>query len=657
MAIDPTNLAGTASLTFKAVFTVLSLWNGTSGTWSTDYWYDPLNGNGNTLTANGEQEWYINANDPATSAVKPWTVSKNILTLTAAPAAAEIQPLINGYQYTSGEINTFHSFSQTYGYFEMRAKLPSGKGLWPAFWLLPENGQWPPELDIMEVLGDDTTTLYTTVHTGDNGGNTGIGKAIKVADMSKGFHTYGCDWEAKYITWYFDGKPVFKVPTPKDMHQPMFMQANLAAGGYWPGNVDPSKLPAGMQIQYIAAYSALPSGKVLVAGSNTNLTGTAHHDTFYPGNGGVKMTGHGGADTFVFDVLPASQSAIADFDVANDKLDLSALFAASGYGGSNPVGDGYLTLAQNGSDTLVSFDPDGGGSKPAVALALLSGVTASSVNVAKNVVLTHKAGSILVAAGTPNQVLAGTAGNDTLYAGTSSASLTGGTGADRFVLDRLPTAAGQIVDFRPGVDKLDVSILLASLGYHGKNPVGDGYLQFSDAGDGSTNVGIDPDGPSGPKPTVQLTNLKQVAPTSINLGRDVVVIPRKGKTFTGNNTSGQVLKGTAGNDTFFSGQDSVVMSGNSGSNLFVFNGVPWNAGKITDFDVASDTIGVASLLNSIGYKGKTPFTDGILSIMPTNDGGTQLHFHPAGALSDILVTTLVGVRPSTLNLSANFVLK
>ena len=79
MAIDPTNLAGTASLTFKAVFTVLSLWNGTSGTWSTDYWYDPLNGNGNTLTANGEQEWYINANDPATSAVKPWTVSKNIL--------------------------------------------------------------------------------------------------------------------------------------------------------------------------------------------------------------------------------------------------------------------------------------------------------------------------------------------------------------------------------------------------------------------------------------------------------------------------------------------------------------------------------------------------------------------------------------------------
>src|SRR4051812_18892803 len=128
MTIDPMNLAGTASLTFKTVFTVLSLWNGTSGTWSTDFWYDPLDGNGSTLANNGEQEWYINANDPATSPVKPWTISNKTLVVTAAPANAAIRPLINDYQYTSGEINTFHSFSQKYGYFEMRAKLPAGQG-------------------------------------------------------------------------------------------------------------------------------------------------------------------------------------------------------------------------------------------------------------------------------------------------------------------------------------------------------------------------------------------------------------------------------------------------------------------------------------------------------------------------------------------------
>ena len=161
MAIDPLNLAGTAQLTFKAAFVSLSLWNGTSGTWATDYWYDPIHGSGGTLGGStGEQEWYINSNYPPTQSITPWAVADNKLRLTLDLAPTNIQPLIDGYRYTSGQINTFHVFSQTYGYFEMRAKVPAVSGMWSAFWLRRENGEWPPELDILEILGRDTTTLH-----------------------------------------------------------------------------------------------------------------------------------------------------------------------------------------------------------------------------------------------------------------------------------------------------------------------------------------------------------------------------------------------------------------------------------------------------------------------------------------------------------------
>src|SRR5882672_7706165 len=176
MAIDPNNLSGTATLTFDDEFNSLNLWNGTSGTWNTTFAFVSPTGNGGTLSGNGEQEWYINSMYAPTSSVKPWTVNSGILTLTAAPAASSIQPLINNYQYTSGMVTTYNSFSQTYGYFEMRAQLPQGQGLWPAFWLLPEDGSWPPEIDVMEVLGNDTTKLYTTVHTSSTGTHTSSGQ-------------------------------------------------------------------------------------------------------------------------------------------------------------------------------------------------------------------------------------------------------------------------------------------------------------------------------------------------------------------------------------------------------------------------------------------------------------------------------------------------
>src|ERR1700750_820386 len=104
-------MTSTATLTFDDEFNALSLWNGTSGTWDTTAQYASLTGNGYSLPSNGEQEWYINSNYAPTSSVQPWTVNNGVMTLTAAPASSAISSLINGYEYTSGQINTSQSFS------------------------------------------------------------------------------------------------------------------------------------------------------------------------------------------------------------------------------------------------------------------------------------------------------------------------------------------------------------------------------------------------------------------------------------------------------------------------------------------------------------------------------------------------------------------
>ena len=148
----------------------------------------------------------------------------------------------------------------------MRAQLPAGQGLWPSFWLLPEDNSWPPELDAMEMLGNLPNTLVTTVHSQVSGAaqhssthyTTSAGTSV--ANMTTGFHTYGVDWEPDTITWYFDGQKVFQTATPADLNKPMYMIADLAVGGYWPGSPNAAtQFPAQMQIDYIRAYQADPA--------------------------------------------------------------------------------------------------------------------------------------------------------------------------------------------------------------------------------------------------------------------------------------------------------------------------------------------------------------------------------------------------------------
>jgi beta-glucanase (GH16 family) len=215
-----------------------------------------------TLYPNDEAEYY---SDPSVGE-NPFSLSDGVLSINATPAATGSNPY--NLPYDSGLITTDTSFSQTYGYFEIRAELPSGKGLWPAFWMLPASNEYTSELDIFEMLGQDPSTVYSSVH----GSNAGVWstntQTLNVPDTSAGFHTYGVDWEPTTTTFYMDGVEIASVPTPASMDSPMFMLLNLAVGGTgsWPGVPNAAtNFPASMQIDYVRAYAT--AGTTFVGGS------------------------------------------------------------------------------------------------------------------------------------------------------------------------------------------------------------------------------------------------------------------------------------------------------------------------------------------------------------------------------------------------------
>ncbi len=207
----------------------------------------------------GELASYPNADAIAAAGYSPFSVANGILTITADHTPASMLPLIPpglAPDYTSGAMNSY-PFSQTYGYFEMRGRLPRGKGTWPAFWLVPHSLKWPPELDVMEVLGQDPTVSYSTVHSVSTGPHQMFGHPTHGVDLSQDFHTFGMDWGPQRIRFYLDDRLTFSYPTPADCHIPFYLIANLAIGGpkSWPGAPDATTVfPAHLEIAHIKAW-------------------------------------------------------------------------------------------------------------------------------------------------------------------------------------------------------------------------------------------------------------------------------------------------------------------------------------------------------------------------------------------------------------------
>ncbi len=180
-----------------------------------------------------------------------------------------------GQDYSSARLFTKDRASWQYGYFEVRAKLPCGRGLWPAIWSLPEEpGQWPDsgEIDIMEYVGHDPKRFHATVHTADNNHimKTEVGEKIKVKSACKAFHTHSLLWTADAIEVALDGKPYFRYENEGEgegswpFDRPYHLLLNIAVGGTWGGKkgINKRAFPAQMKVDYVRVYQANEADKI-----------------------------------------------------------------------------------------------------------------------------------------------------------------------------------------------------------------------------------------------------------------------------------------------------------------------------------------------------------------------------------------------------------
>ena len=188
-------------------------------------------------------------------------------------------------QYTSARLNTASSFTQAYGHFEARIKIPRGQGMWPAFWLLGSNiGSvgWPQsgEMDIMENIGREPNTVHGSMHgPGYSGGNplTASYSLPGGAAFADGFHTFAIDWAPDSVAFSVDGVQ-YERHTPADtngnpwvFNHPFFIILNLAVGGSWPGSPDSTtSFPQQMVVDYVHVYA---SGSTTGSGPITGIGG------------------------------------------------------------------------------------------------------------------------------------------------------------------------------------------------------------------------------------------------------------------------------------------------------------------------------------------------------------------------------------------------
>jgi beta-glucanase (GH16 family) len=176
-----------------------------------------------------------------------------------------------GRSYTSARLKTAGKFEHDYGRYEARLKLPSGQGIWPAFWMLGANigsTPWPDcgEIDIMENVGKEPTLVHGTLHGPGYSGGSGIGKSYELpnkAAFSADYHVFAIEWEPNEVRWYVDGT-LYQTRKPSDLpsgkkwvyDHDFFILLNLAVGGQWPGNPDATtKFPQQLIADYVRVYS------------------------------------------------------------------------------------------------------------------------------------------------------------------------------------------------------------------------------------------------------------------------------------------------------------------------------------------------------------------------------------------------------------------
>ena len=225
--------------------------------WTRCYWWSS---GGCTNSGNNELQWYSPGN----------VVIENGLAKLRAKKETVLRQGGKIFRYTSGMITTGRDsgllgalprFQFKYGYMEMRAKVPWGKGLWPAFWALPSSHSWPPEIDAMEIRGQEPATVAMAVHYRDaTGSYRHLGTGWSGPDFTQDFHTFAVHWRPDALVWYVDDVPRYTVTDPLAIpHEPMYLLANLAVGGTFAGSPDATTpFPSDLQVDYVRVWQEEP---------------------------------------------------------------------------------------------------------------------------------------------------------------------------------------------------------------------------------------------------------------------------------------------------------------------------------------------------------------------------------------------------------------
>jgi beta-glucanase (GH16 family) len=229
-----------------------------------------------TATATAAGHWKLVWNDEFTSRrldLTHWTVTNTFgealndgelnsytpdeLSLANQNLVIRTRPLPNprrAQPYLSGRVTTKGKFSFLYGKIEVRAKLPKTKGLWPAIWMLPDDRSWPPEIDIIELLGDNPRKIYMTDHWVVHAGRRQDESSFTGPDFSADFHVFTLEWMPNQLRWLIDGVER-KVMTEHVPSKAMYLILNTAVGGDWAGAPDKTTVfPQYFTVDYVRIY-------------------------------------------------------------------------------------------------------------------------------------------------------------------------------------------------------------------------------------------------------------------------------------------------------------------------------------------------------------------------------------------------------------------
>jgi beta-glucanase (GH16 family) len=216
-------------------------------------------------TGRNRDGWYNNELQYyASGRLENAAVRDGRLVITARRESLSQLPDWGGQRYTSARLITRGLAEWTYGFFEVRAKMPCGRGTWPAIWMLGSGGRWPQdgELDILEHTGRDPDRVFSTVHTAAGSGGAGQGGGRTLTTVCSAFHDYQMHWTPARIVFSVDGVEHFRYVNsgpggaawPFDA--PQFMILNIAIGGDLGGPVDDTIFPVEMQVEHVRVWQA-----------------------------------------------------------------------------------------------------------------------------------------------------------------------------------------------------------------------------------------------------------------------------------------------------------------------------------------------------------------------------------------------------------------